>query len=71
MVRLSLRVVHTFPMNLFIFWTPMRALTVFCIRPAETTTAFICREAEAASRIVGMVVFGIVGLGRRGGGCGG
>lgn len=34
----------------------MRALTVFCIKPAETTTAFICREAEAARRIVGMIV---------------
>ncbi len=36
-------------MWLFHFWTPTRTFTVFCMRPAETTTAFICREAEAAS----------------------
>ena len=50
----------TFPINLFIFWTPIRAFTVFCMRPAETTTAFICLEAEAARRIVGMIVWVVV-----------
>lgn len=40
---------HAFLMWLFHFWAPTRTFTVFCMRPAETTTAFICREAEAAS----------------------
>lgn len=39
----------TFLMWAFHFCWPIRTLTVLDMRPAETTTAFICREAEAAS----------------------
>lgn len=39
----------TFWICLFHFWTPILTLTVLFMRPEETTTAFICREAEAAS----------------------
>ena len=57
---------HTFPTNLLNFCVPIRALTVFCIKPADTTTAFICLEAEAARRIVGiffdLICSGGVGL---------
>lgn len=41
--RLALR------MCAFHCWYPTRTLTVFCIRPAETTTAGICRVAARAS----------------------
>ena len=41
--------IHAFLIWLFHFWAPTRTFTVFCMRPAETTTAFICREAEVAS----------------------
>ena len=38
---------HTFLISLFHFCTPIRTFTVFCMRPADTTTAFICRVALA------------------------
>jgi hypothetical protein len=40
---------NTFWICLFHFWTPTLTLTVFAMRPEDTTTALICRDAEAAS----------------------
>jgi hypothetical protein len=42
------RMGHTFPICLFHFWTPTLTFTVFSMKPAETTTAFVCRVKEAA-----------------------
>ena len=39
---------HTFPICLFHFCTPTLTFTVFSIKPADTTTAFVCRVTEAA-----------------------
>lgn len=46
---------HTFLIWLFHFWVPIRTLTVFSMRPAETTTALSCREAPSATFRINMV----------------
>jgi len=52
----------TFLIWLFHFWVPIRTLTVFSMRPADTTTALICRVAAVASFCVDIVVFILLAL---------
>ena len=46
---------HTFLIWLFHFCTPIRTFTVFCMRPEDTTTAFICLDALVAMVLVDIV----------------
>jgi hypothetical protein len=47
----------TLRMWAFHCWTPMRTFTVFCIRPADTTTAGICRVAAVTIFVVDILFY--------------
>lgn len=55
--------VLTFLICAFHCWIPIRTLTVFCMRPADTTTAGICRVAAVAILVVDILFSSILASG--------